>query len=318
MSSPVVWLRQNKVPQLFNELIKALVKEKPGEPYTFLIARLAQKKGHTPATEEEQHAAATKIQCMKRGKDARQKVGQKKEERTKQNQAATKIQSVKRGGDARQEVKKRRAERGSATEPASSSDAVVKASVADEVCPAVPIALHILDEGYVNFQEMREGRAATRIQALHRGNSSRAAVVKKRQEKLEQDTAASKIQALHRGRQARARVENIKAGKGDPAGAPKDEAAVGEPVQDNDCTPLVPVVEHILDGGYLCFTDMQQNGAAIKIQSLHRGRTARKEVIAKRQAKVEVDNAAAKIQALQRGRMDRKKVDEMKAARSTA
>ena len=45
MSSPVVWLRTNKVPQLFNELIKALVKEKPGEPYTFLIARLAQKKG---------------------------------------------------------------------------------------------------------------------------------------------------------------------------------------------------------------------------------------------------------------------------------
>ena len=34
--------------------------------------------GATPATEEEQHAAATKIQCMKRGKDARHKVETKK------------------------------------------------------------------------------------------------------------------------------------------------------------------------------------------------------------------------------------------------
>ena len=34
--------------------------------------------GCTPATEEEQHAAATKIQCMKRGKDARHKVETKR------------------------------------------------------------------------------------------------------------------------------------------------------------------------------------------------------------------------------------------------
>ena len=166
---------------------------------------------------------ATKIQSLRRGKIARQEVGEKRAkvkaqkaaaaaeekkraEKREQNGAATKLQGMYRGKQSRRETGKRRKERKGALVELEREKAA-----ADEIA---------------NLQDEQEKElAATRMQGLYRGKKARQKVgsrrVKKkkadanRAERVKGNKAATKIQAMHRGNRAR-RGKGSAPGRGPP------------------------------------------------------------------------------------------------------
>eukprot|EP01062_Namystynia_karyoxenos_P026406 TRINITY_DN2050_c0_g2_i1.p1 TRINITY_DN2050_c0_g2~~TRINITY_DN2050_c0_g2_i1.p1 ORF type:complete len:532 (+),score=215.47 TRINITY_DN2050_c0_g2_i1:86-1597(+) len=66
--------------------------------------RAAEEKKREMQEQKEQDDAAKKIQALQRGKEARRQAEEKKKEREEQNQAAAKIQSIQRGRDARRRM----------------------------------------------------------------------------------------------------------------------------------------------------------------------------------------------------------------------
>ena len=156
-----------------------------------------------------------------------------------------------------------------------------------------------------------ESDAAAKIQAVHRGKQAR----KELQEKREQEAAAVKIQAVHRGKQARKELEEKRR---DVPEAPPAESAV-----ESDSAAVDTMVEELVDevsastepvGGADNDDLEEQAAAAVKIQAVHRGKQARKEL----QEKREQEAAAVKIQAVHRGKQARKELEEKREMESAA
>jgi len=156
-----------------------------------------------------------------------------------------------------------------------------------------------------------ESDAAAKIQAVHRGKQAR----KELQEKREQEAAAVKIQAVHRGKQARKELEEKRR---DVPEAPPAESAV-----ESDSAAVESMVEELVDevsastepvGGADDDDLEEQAAAAVKIQAVHRGKQARKEL----QEKREQESAAVKIQAVHRGKQARKEIEEKREMESAA
>ena len=124
---------------------------------------------------QEMEAAATKIQAVHKGKQARKELQERKE----MEAAAVKIQAVHRGKMTRMELREK----------------------AEQEAAALKIqAVH---RGKMTRMELREKAeqeaAALKIQAVHRGKMTRMEL----REKAEQEAAALKIQAVHRGKMTR-------------------------------------------------------------------------------------------------------------------
>ena len=156
-----------------------------------------------------------------------------------------------------------------------------------------------------------ESDAAAKIQAVHRGKQAR----KELQEKREQEAAAVKIQAVHRGKQARKELEEKRR---DVPEAPPAASAV-----ESDSAAVESMVEELVDevsastepvGGADNDDLEEQAAAAVKIQAVHRGKQARKELEEKR----EQEAAAVKIQAVHRGKQARKELEEKREMESAA
>jgi hypothetical protein len=164
------------------------------------------------------------------------------------------------------------------------------------------------------------------------------------EELAEMDKAASKVQSLYRGNEARKEVEALKRAKAEAElqAVASAVAHAEEAAEAGDDAPLTAEEEAELAA------------AALKIQSIQRGRNARKEVeeLKKKQAEAggtleaeeaavlaeaeaaaqkvqgveemtleddaELEKAALKIQAMQRGQMARKQAAEMKKAKAQA
>ena len=145
-----------------------------------------------------------------------------------------------------------------------------------------------------------------------------------------ENDAAAKIQAVHRGKQAREEVRKLKEGEkpekvvatADTDPVEKTEPALSNPADESDSAAVESTVEELVDevsasteptGGADDDDLEEQAAAALKIQAVHRGKQARKEL----QEKREQESAALKIQAVHRGkqtRMELRKEREEQAA----
>jgi len=111
-------------------------------------------------------AAASKMQAIKRGTDARGAVKARRaaEEQANENAAASKMQAIKRGTDARESVKARRA----AEEEAKAAAEAEKEAHANSTLAAGAM-------GYrARKQRKKEDAAMTRLQANYRGKMERS------------------------------------------------------------------------------------------------------------------------------------------------
>ena len=282
--------------------------------------------------------AATKIQSLQRGRQARVRVKELQSERSggkvtavpsgeakvatddRQGKAATKIQALQRGRQARKQLQKQPNNEAKVTDeaPPETTSQPARRRVQD---PDVERAA--AQQSGTEPSEATTAQAATKIQSLQRGRQARVRVRKLQSEIYSgkttaggeanaatddgQEKAATKIQALQRGRQARVRVKKLQSANS----AEETTAPLGETKID-DRLP----------------TDDGQDKAATKIQALHRGRQARIRVKklqseesgrkttaapsgeTKATAGDGQDKAATKIQALQRGRQARKQLQK--------
>jgi hypothetical protein len=163
---------------------------------------------------------------------------QKKEEEA----AALKIQSNHRGKQARKEVAAKKADKEGADKPdeaAANTEGVPK------------------DEPSSNAPEP----ALTAEEAA--------------KQKAEEEAAALKIQSNHRGKQARKEVAAKKADK-EGADKPEDATADTEGVAKEEPSSNAP--EPVLTDEEAAKQKAEEEAAALKIQSNHRGKQARKEV----------------------------------------
>ena len=284
----------------------------------------------SPGAAEREAAAATKIQSMQRGRAARKEVDERRQAKARTTQtekaqpdqeqhAATKIQSIQRGRAARKEVDNLRSQR---------------QAKPDVTAETPPPPLPADDSPSPSDNADRETAAATKIQSMQRGRAARKEVTLKREAKRDKEAgigadtkretaAATKIQSVQRGRAARKQVDTLKAEKGKTAeDVPPVEEESKEVEQQADPSPEPEPADTAPDA-----TNKEETAAATKIQSMQRGRAARKEVAQKREAKrdkeagVGADTkretaAATKIQSVQRGRAARKEVDERRQAKA--
>jgi len=110
--------------------------------------------------DEEQQAAAIKLQAIKRGKDSRDGVRAQKEER---QAAAQKLQAIKRGKDSRESVRARRE---------AEAQALADEQAAKEA--AAQAKLGAGAKGYVaRKQRQKENVMSARLQANYRGHKER-------------------------------------------------------------------------------------------------------------------------------------------------
>ena len=270
--------------------------------------------------------------------------------------AAVKIQALHRGKVARARAAALRAEQEAAEAVAAETTAAGFLGTAAEDPDAWGNGNFDNDGDDHNYHE--NNAAAMKIQAVHRGRAARARVNAIRAERAalvaeataadadaqaadaelllqrqrqqqhrfigteEQHTAALKIQSFRRGRAARLEVARLKAEAADMAAEAAKEAEKAADADD------VAVSEDILanhSGG-----DDEERSAALKIQAHHRGRVARAEVAklkaeaaalaaeakaARAEAAGNEDElrAALKIQAYHRGRVARAEVAKLKA-----
>ena len=241
------------------------------------------------ATVEEQTAAATKLQALHRGNQDRKAVenlkgGQKQEGGG--SDPAQIIPETENPDTILQKMPAAGGVSGAAPEPELSGDPTAGAT-GTEGEPARPVAGGAVagaeSEGALapvvgGSGASDEQAAATRIQAIHRGNQDRKAVEdqkQKQQKDEEMGAAAIKIQAAHRGNEDRKAVENLKKQQ------EQEEMAA----------------------------------AATMIQAAHRGNQGRKSVADLKEMRMieeeRQEEAAVKLQAVARGNQDRKRVDEL-------
>ena len=146
-----------------------------------------------------------------------------------------------------------------------------------------------------------------------------------------ENNAAAKIQAVHRGKQARKELQKLKEGDkseevvatADTAPPEETEPAPSKPADESEDDAVESMVEDLIEevsaaiepvGGADDDDLKEQAAAALKIQAVHRGKQARKELHEKR----EMEAAALKIQAMHRGKQTRmelrKEREEQEAA----
>jgi myosin heavy subunit len=138
-----------------------------------------------------------------------------------------------------------------------------------------------------------------------------------------ENDAAAKIQAVHRGKQARKELQKLKEGDtseevvatADTAPTEETEPAPSKPADESEDDAVASMVEELIKevsasiepvGGADDDDLKEQAAAALKIQAVHRGKQARKEL----QEKREMEAAAVKIQAVHRGKQARKEMQE--------
>ena len=138
-----------------------------------------------------------------------------------------------------------------------------------------------------------------------------------------ENDAAAKIQAVHRGKQARKELQKLKEGDtskevvatADTAPPEETEPAPSKPADESEDDAVASMVEELIEevsasiepvGGADDDDLKEQAAAALKIQAVHRGKQARKEL----QEKREMEAAAVKIQAVHRGKQARKEMQE--------
>ena len=138
-----------------------------------------------------------------------------------------------------------------------------------------------------------------------------------------ENDAAAKIQAVHRGKQARKELQKLKEGDtseevvatADTAPPEETEPAPSKPADESEDDAVASMVEELIKevsasiepvGGADDDDLKEQAAAALKIQAVHRGKQARKEL----QEKREMEAAAVKIQAVHRGKQARKEMQE--------
>jgi len=193
-----------------------------------------------------------------------------------------------------------------------------------------------------------ETEAATKIQALFRGNRDRGeAAAKRQQQRAEEDQAATKIQARFRGNKARAQPAETGAATEGPSvpGAEAEEAQAATKIQARfrghkvrqevaqlQARPSSPgpersFAEEVAAGGLASDPEaaetrehmddaegLEQAQAATKIQARYRGNRHRTEAAKLQQQRAEEDRAATKIQAQFRGNKARAQLAETRAA----
>ncbi|CAK9013383.1 unnamed protein product [Durusdinium trenchii] len=169
--------------------------------------------------------------------------------------------------------------------------------------------------------------AATKIQALHRGKTARAAVAAQKEERI---NAATKIQAVQRGNRERKAVAEDKSRRAasiapESPATPQTPATAARPrppaappaIPRPPATPSPkkkkrqdPVRPNVPD------LDVQKREEAAKrIQAVQRGKAARTATAVERQQR---EDAATKIQAVQRGKAARRATADEKQHREEA
>jgi len=223
--------------------------------------------------------------------------------------AATRIQSVHRGRMARQQLKEERQQRRDSRSgsPIPTESTVAAASIAANSIDATaapspspsssnfhlpPVSDH---HSSPSSSPLDADTAATRIQSLHRGRMTRKQLQVQQQSmphpatdspssspsaanSLDADSAATRIQSLHRGRMTRKRLmsqqsSSIMSGYDEPMRIGEinvDGGQDGAIDDDLDSTPT--------DADAASNTAMSPDAAAIRIQSVHRGRMIRKQL----------------------------------------
>uniref|UniRef100_A0A0G4GBW3 Uncharacterized protein n=1 Tax=Chromera velia CCMP2878 TaxID=1169474 RepID=A0A0G4GBW3_9ALVE len=274
--------------------VEAKKKQKQEEEHAALkiqaIQRGKQARKETARQKQEEEEAAKKIQAIHRGKATRAEL---EKQRREEEEAARRIQSIQRGKLARQELAKQRAEE---EEAARKIQAIQrgKKTRAD-----------------VAKQKAEEEEAAKRIQAIHRGKSARQEIAKQRaeeeeaakkiqaiqrgkmtrkqidQQKQEEEEAAKRIQAVQRGKKARKEVDLMKRElSGSVAeGTLEEEAEREKEVSRHGSSSAVQKGQarssHSAAGPASSTKakeeDEEEAAAALKIQSLHRGKQARRQ-----------------------------------------
>ena len=158
--------------------------------------------------DDDEVAAATKIQAVHRGRKARK---HRKNKKKMETQAAVKIQAAHRGRKVRKEKKKdgRKQDEGEVN-AATKIQAVHRGRKARRSTAKRRKA-----------ERDKETHSATKIQAMHRGRLARKKKPNKIKPTNEEVTAATKIQAAHRGRKSRKKERGNTA-----AGGERDEEVV--------------------------------------------------------------------------------------------
>ncbi|GMH45086.1 hypothetical protein BSKO_13043 [Bryopsis sp. KO-2023] len=298
--------------------------------------------------ERQEQAAATRIQAVQRGRQARKKVGEMKkptEAADAENSSGDQIEATVEaeapsGPDAEVDPAVESNEAGSGEQP-QEANAGESAEKPEEVVvePTEADPVEVVDEGVVESGsapetetvDVSEGSekaefAATKIQSVHRGRMARKEVgALKEARKVEHEkssAAATKIQSVQRGRKARKEVDQLKTSK--RLENEKQELAATRIQSAQRGRKARQEVEQ-LRSSRLQEEKAKQGVAATKIQSVHRGRKARKEVEQIRKTREESSRlrieqereaAAKKIQAVHRGRSARQNVSELRKAKA--
>ena len=188
-----------------------------------------------------------------------------------------------------------------------------KAEYAKELESAVSgLVSGAINNLFEQAERQEQEAAALKIQAVHRGKKAREQLRKDREE---EEAAALKIQAMHRGRKTRQELSRQK------------EADAEE----QELTAAALKIQAVLRGRKTRMELLKQEqmeeeeeeltAAALKIQAVHRGRKTRMELLKEKQEKEEMEAAALKIQAVHRGKKTRMELlkekqekEEMEAA----
>ncbi len=152
-------------------------------------------------------------------------------------------------------------------------------------------------EAAIQLQRVARGRLARRLTMRLKAEKSREIGLKGESEK---EVAAVRIQSIVRGRATRSAMKDIR------SDAEREKEERERRRRDED-------VERELHARLLQ-EEERQSTAAVKIQSVQKGRKARKEVaVLKQVAHEEKSNkAATTIQAVQRGRLSRRRSSSLK------
>ena len=221
--------------------------------------------GETAASRKRREMAATRIQKIQRGRQARKRVKNMKtgsaktarenyernaselhkseDEQYNRHHAATKIQAIHRGRAGRKKANRKRKE---AERIRLGKEKRARAARAKSDSGGWNEAKEGRGELQKDEEEVKRTVAATKIQALQRGKKGRAVARKKRAEaerlrRARENKAATKIQAVQRGRMSRSRY-----GRQQKKGASDERAAEMQREEadwdDNRILPLKPEI----------------------------------------------------------------------------
>ena len=244
----------------------------------------------TNTEEADRQSAAEKLQAVQRGRAARAKL-------SAEQAAAVRVQSVVRGKQARSQAAAKQemaatARDGSVTDSATDTNSSESASTQD--------ASGGLDEGSEAGSDTastttdEELAAATKLQALQRGNAARAKVAEQNQKDGPEEGAVEGNEEDENS-PATGERENIQE-------VPKDEGT------------------EAADASEANLSAAQEEAAALKVQSLVRGKQDRDKIAVMRNKQKEQElqqqeEAAVKVQSVIRGKQHRSRAAQSKAHR---